>query len=272
MHTREDLDATRFSRMSTGDIDRIGSALAGRDTAPRGVNPAYLKEIVACDITDVFFTGDDTVENVFHVFYLEDTAVVEDWGIGAAYRESIQEIVDAHPRGEIRFALDNRDTGRDLGWTFQHEAGEMKRGITGTGYSDSCPRFRDEHLDGAVRLLSQDWWTPAQARDFIEAATGHSDGITVVTVDDGRVTGFNHAAYSGEDAWMNALYVDEEYREAGRGRRLLKSMLARLQEDGVRTVYLGITKSNDPAVNLYTESGFEFTDFRKFEFSVNQET
>jgi ribosomal-protein-alanine N-acetyltransferase len=72
--------------------------------------------------------------------------------------------------------------------------------------------------------------------------------------------GFNHVI--GEGYIMNVA-VAEEYRRLGIARKMLKELIERGKEIGVRAFTLEVRKSNEAAIRLYTSLGFEGTGYRK---------
>jgi ribosomal protein S18 acetylase RimI-like enzyme len=62
---------------------------------------------------------------------------------------------------------------------------------------------------------------------------------------------------------LEFLWVAPESRRAGGATLLLRTVLDRLRDSGVRTVWLWILNGNDPAMNLYEQFGFQSTNRRQ---------
>ncbi|WP_435346295.1 GNAT family N-acetyltransferase [Haloarchaeobius sp. HRN-SO-5] len=81
-------------------------------------------------------------------------------------------------------------------------------------------------------------------------------GETLVTTDRGVAVGYVHAV-TGETAHLTELVVAPAYRRAGRGRRLLETLLSVLRGAGCRVVTLTVATENESAQALYEDAGFE---------------
>ena len=62
---------------------------------------------------------------------------------------------------------------------------------------------------------------------------------------------------------LEFLWVAPDSRRAGGATLLLRMVLDRLRDSGVRTVWLWILNGNDPAMNLYEQFGFQSTNRRQ---------
>lgn len=75
-------------------------------------------------------------------------------------------------------------------------------------------------------------------------------------------------ATSGDDLPLHErdlefLWVAPDSRRAGGATLLLRTVLDRLRDSGVRTVWLWILNGNDPALRLYQQFGFQSTNQRQ---------
>lgn len=66
-----------------------------------------------------------------------------------------------------------------------------------------------------------------------------------------------------------AIFVLQDYQEAGIGTRLIKVLLGYGADNGVRRVWLTVERWNQPAVNLYRKIGFEASDAEGFELEMS---
>jgi len=62
--------------------------------------------------------------------------------------------------------------------------------------------------------------------------------------------------YRGYDAFIDELYIAEEYRRQGIGRRAMEFVEAVAAELGVNAIHLEVTGGNDPAIGLYRRVGY----------------
>ncbi|UPV74444.1 GNAT family N-acetyltransferase [Halorussus limi] len=102
------------------------------------------------------------------------------------------------------------------------------------GIPPADPRQRAQWLD--------------RLRDGIEVVAWHGD----VAVGHGILLG-------GGPGHELALFVHPDYREAGVGTALLRTLLGRGRTAGVERVWLSVERTNLPAVSLYRGVGFEPT-------------
>jgi RimJ/RimL family protein N-acetyltransferase len=70
------------------------------------------------------------------------------------------------------------------------------------------------------------------------------------------------------DAYELAIFVLQEYQEAGIGTHLLKALLGHGAASGVEKVWLTVERWNQAAVGLYEKMGFEVVDAESFEMEM----
>ena len=63
--------------------------------------------------------------------------------------------------------------------------------------------------------------------------------------------------YHGQDAFIDELYVEPNYRRQGIGRRAVIFVEERAREMGVQALHLEVDPGNDPALELYRRTGYE---------------
>ena len=258
--------------MKLSDIDRMLLFLKARSGSPRGLNGAYLWEVATANMMRVFYTESADFDNIFYAYYVKKGVVIEDWYTnGSSYIESILNLINLHPTGDIFFGFQDKRIGHTFARKLHDEIGEMKCLIANNEYLDSCPLFNPNHRKDVVNLLSQKWWTKDQSQDFVDVTSSNPSGLSKVVLDNTNCAiGFSHTMFVGDSAWINCVYVDEDCRGKGYARRLVESTIARLKEIGVANVFLGVDKSNRNAIKLYKTLGFEFTEFRKWQFQIDR--
>ena len=79
----------------------------------------------------------------------------------------------------------------------------------------------------------------------------------------GKIVGYAFGWKLGESFELHRIAVKREERRRGVGRKLLKELLKRCREEGVKEVFLEVRKGNAPAVNLYRSLGFKEVGERK---------
>jgi ribosomal protein S18 acetylase RimI-like enzyme len=62
--------------------------------------------------------------------------------------------------------------------------------------------------------------------------------------------------YGGYDAFIDELYIAEEYRRRGIGQRAMEFVEVAAAELGVNAIHLEVTHGNDPAIGLYRRVGY----------------
>jgi ribosomal-protein-alanine N-acetyltransferase len=104
-------------------------------------------------------------------------------------------------------------------------------------------------------LIEQDlaWsWTPERV-----AASGRSrNALVVVARTAEQVAGFAIMRYGDDDAHLDLLGVDPEYRRAGLGRRLVEWLEKPALVAGIRAVFLEVREQNLGAQMFYARLGY----------------
>lgn len=130
-----------------------------------------------------------------------------------------------------------------------------------------------EHLDGIRAVARRSWEADYPgvvsresvaegvddwyARDRLEDALTRSQARLLVSITEGRVVGFAHAVWDGDDGYILRLYVDPAHRRAGIGGRLLERIRADLFEQGADRIIAMVLAANDLGNTFYREAGFE---------------
>ncbi|EOC99683.1 GNAT family N-acetyltransferase [Caldisalinibacter kiritimatiensis] len=75
---------------------------------------------------------------------------------------------------------------------------------------------------------------------------------------DGEVVGFLYVRYGGQDvAWLEDLYIAEEYRGKGIGRYAMNKLDKIMEERGIVSMFVDVIPRNTSAMEFYTECGFD---------------
>lgn len=89
------------------------------------------------------------------------------------------------------------------------------------------------------------------------------DGLFLVAEEDEKILGYCGVILVPPEGDITNVSVSKEARGKGAGRALVKEMLKRTEEKGVRTLFLEVRKSNQVAINLYKSEGFTEVGIRK---------
>ncbi|SEH37076.1 Acetyltransferase (GNAT) family protein [Halopenitus malekzadehii] len=76
-------------------------------------------------------------------------------------------------------------------------------------------------------------------------------------------------AYDDAESFELAIFVLQEYQEAGIGTRLIEALLGHGQAADVEVVWLTVERWNHAAVSLYEKIGFETADAESFELGMS---
>jgi len=114
-------------------------------------------------------------------------------------------------------------------------------------------------LDGIMALEHAAFPGDAWSEQSMAAELAGAHGHYVVDEEDGALVGYAglRAVRGSRDADIQTLAVDDAHRGQGRGRRMLRALLATAAERGAREVFLDVRADNAAAIALYASEGFE---------------
>ena len=104
-------------------------------------------------------------------------------------------------------------------------------------------------------------------RGWLETILGE-DCLNVLAWCDGEVAGHATLVPDEDDVYELAIFVHQEYQEAGIGTRLIRGLLGYGQAEGIGKVWLTVERWNRAAVALYKKIGFETTGAESFEMEM----
>jgi ribosomal-protein-alanine N-acetyltransferase len=96
--------------------------------------------------------------------------------------------------------------------------------------------------------------------------------VIVLDVGAPEVFGYGGLSVSGREADVQTLAVKSEVQRRGFGRALLDYLLARAAGRGAKEVLLDVGGTNEPAIRLYQQSGFDEISRRKGCYRGYEET
>lgn len=111
---------------------------------------------------------------------------------------------------------------------------------------------RKADLDRVAEFAAETWdgwdYVPDVWDEWLD------EGVALVAEVDGVVVGTVHGVTRGDEAWLEGLRVDEEYRREGVGSALLEEIAERLDAEVARGMAFG---DNEAAVGFLETEGFE---------------
>jgi ribosomal protein S18 acetylase RimI-like enzyme len=123
---------------------------------------------------------------------------------------------------------------------------------------------QDAETVAALLIAFRDWWGSTTPTDEVfRATTGKllQDPNTEFLL--AGELGFAQLRYrlsawtGAEDCWLEDLYVRDEARGTGLGRRLTEACIERARERGCKRIELDVNETNTHAQRLYVKCGFK---------------
>ncbi|SNR52468.1 GNAT family N-acetyltransferase [Halorubrum vacuolatum] len=109
----------------------------------------------------------------------------------------------------------------------------------------------------------------SRVRDWLEAILDE-DCFNVLAWCDGEVAGHATLVPDGDgESYELAIFVHQDYQEAGIGTRLIRGLLGYGQRHDIEKVWLTVERWNHPAVSLYKKIGFETSNAESFEMEMS---
>lgn len=90
-----------------------------------------------------------------------------------------------------------------------------------------------------------------------------NDTLFLVAQENEAIVGYAGIVMVPEDGDITNVAVKASMRGQGIGQKLVKELLIRAEEQGVRNVFLEVRESNKPAISLYEKQGFVSVSVRK---------
>ena len=94
------------------------------------------------------------------------------------------------------------------------------------------------------------------------------EGVHIAASHDSRVVGHAMLVPDGDDAYELAIFVHQEYQQAGIGRSLIEHLLGAGLSAGVERIWLTVERWNVPAIELYRSVGFETVLADRFDIEM----
>ena len=94
---------------------------------------------------------------------------------------------------------------------------------------------------------------PAFGKTWLLCESNSLVGYIVLTI------GFSFE-FRGHDAFIDELYIDSAFRRRGFGRQAVQFIEEKARQMGVNAIHLEVDRGNDPAFELYRQTGYEAHD------------
>jgi len=94
------------------------------------------------------------------------------------------------------------------------------------------------------------------------------DCHNLIAWDGDTAAGHSTLVPDGDDDYELAIFVLQDYQEAGIGTHLIESLLGYGHSEGINCVWLTVERWNHAAVSLYEKVGFETTGAESFELEM----
>jgi len=114
-------------------------------------------------------------------------------------------------------------------------------------------------LAAIMRIEDRSFPTDAWSAETMAAELASPHGQYLVDEHEGMVIGYGgvRALQGSPDADIQTIAFLAEHRGQGRGRALLRALLAAARERGAREIFLEVRADNPTAAGLYLAEGFE---------------
>lgn len=124
-------------------------------------------------------------------------------------------------------------------------------------------RTMSERDSSAVWELEKKCFSVPWSEESIRAMFSEKGYWNLTARDDGSLVGYIGMKAVLDEADITNVAVDPDRRRQGIGKMLLRGLLAKAGELGIRRIFLEVRVSNTAARALYEQAGFRTVDVRK---------
>lgn len=124
-------------------------------------------------------------------------------------------------------------------------------------------RTMSERDSSAVWELEKKCFSVPWSEESIRAMFSEKGYWNLTARDDGSLVGYIGMKAVLDEADITNVAVDPDRRRQGIGKMLLRELLAKAGELGIRRIFLEVRVSNTAARALYEQAGFRTVDVRK---------
>lgn len=124
-------------------------------------------------------------------------------------------------------------------------------------------RTMSERDSSAVWELEKKCFSVPWSEESIRAMFSEKGYWNLTARDDGSLVGYIGMKAVLDEADITNVVVDPDRRRQGIGKMLLRGLLAKAGDMGIRRIFLEVRVSNTAARALYEQAGFRTVDVRK---------
>lgn len=114
-----------------------------------------------------------------------------------------------------------------------------------------------------LALAKEQGYTDEWNENMFLSAINSGNFYGVKVLKDGKVMGYLHYSFAGEDADVNSVFVFLESRKLGAGYKLLETAEKQIILQGAQKIFLEVRENNLPAIKLYEKFGLKSISVRK---------
>lgn len=122
--------------------------------------------------------------------------------------------------------------------------------------------MQQEDVKDVAEIEKQCFSEPWSEKAFADTVSD-DNYLYIVAECDGRTVGYVGGIMSAPDTDITNIAVKEQYRRMGIGQELMRQFAGILASKDIHNIFLEVRESNEPAINLYREQGFEQVGMRK---------
>lgn len=134
--------------------------------------------------------------------------------------------------------------------------------------------MKHKDIPETARIEAECFSVPWSEKGFQDALDGDRNIFLTASSgerENGKIVGYIGMYTAADEGEITNIAVTGNARRSGTGRLLVEEACLAAQKIGVRSIYLEVRVSNDPAIKLYQTCGFELCGIRKKFYSRPQE-
>ena len=119
-----------------------------------------------------------------------------------------------------------------------------------------------DDIDEVAVIEKQNFSVPWDENGFFSFMIRQGTAF-VCAVEDGHIVGYGGMVTAADEGDVTNISVSRDKRQRGIGTALVKQLLAKGGQMGIKKLFLEVRASNDAAINLYEKLGFKAISTRK---------
>lgn len=252
-------------KLKPGEVDSLFEFLKKKGGVPEGLIKSYLWERARHKHFGVYFS--EGMDDVFYKYCLQDGAALEQWySSGKTLEGTALELIGMFD-GNVQISFTDRSIGEKHGWEHISDVIEFRRETE--PMKSQAVRSTPEDIGEITKLMTQEWWTGEQARDFLSVGEKNPEAFSMVAKENGRIVAYGHCSYDPGKGWVDAMYVDKDRRGKGLGSEIISGIICELSRLGVPEIFLGADEGTD-AARFYEKNGFKRTGYVRYQYMAKR--